>query len=171
MRRKENPCEWKRIWGFIWWHHVGMIMTILNPKGQPFILTLIIPHNTHSPPLERQQGENVTLKAKNKTIQSHFSSIQTAWLFNIPWNMLHLLAAIISFFYQFFTSIPRRLCHFLSVPPHAHQSFTPFSGPSISLIPSVPLWWIISSQSLSFPSSAVIPPSTAPFYLNILYPS
>ena len=113
--------------GFIWRHHVGMIMTILDPKGQPFILTLvrlaklIIPPNTHDPPLDRQQeGKKMALWRHGiRQSKTHFSplSLDAAWLFNIPWNTLHLLAGINSFFYQIFTFTPLRLCHSLCPPP------------------------------------------------------
>lgn len=58
LENKETKEKWdgqqthvnqKGFGGFIWRHHVGMIMTILDPKGQRFILTpaclakLIIP--------------------------------------------------------------------------------------------------------------------------------
>lgn len=69
--------------GFIWRQHVGMIMAILDPKGQPFILTLLrlakliippAPLPEHQRPTTRQtaggkEERNGTLKARDKTKQ------------------------------------------------------------------------------------------------------
>lgn len=83
--------------GFIWWHHVGMIMTILDPKGQPFILTLvclaklIIPPKHQRPATRQTAGENGTLKEKDETKQTPFPPPPSLSL-DIPWNTLHLLA-------------------------------------------------------------------------------
>lgn len=50
LQRQRNKKKWdgqqtrvnqKGFGGFIWRQHVGMIMAILDPKGQPFILTLL----------------------------------------------------------------------------------------------------------------------------------
>ena len=154
MRRTTNPCEWKRLSGLYLAapcgndnDHLGSKRTTIHLNPGPPGKTHNPPH-TDDPPRDRQRGRNGTLRKGIRQSKTHSSPfpLDSAWLFNIPWNTLHLLAAINSFLYQIFTFTPMRLCY--SLCPLPFYTLPLFTGPSIWLIP-FPKWWFILF-SLSF---------------------
>lgn len=68
MRRTTDPCESKRIWGLYLVAPCGNDNDHLESKRTTIHLNPHKPRNTHDPPLDRQQGENGTFKAEDKTI-------------------------------------------------------------------------------------------------------
>lgn len=73
MRWTPNPCESKRLWGLYLAAPCGNDNGRLGSKRTTIHLNPGLlgkthnPSNTHDPPADRQQGENGTLKARDKT--------------------------------------------------------------------------------------------------------
>lgn len=180
MRRTTNTCESKRLSGLYLAapcgndnDHLGFKRTTIHLNPAPPGKTHN-PPNTHDPPLDRQQGKKTALWRHGiRQSKPHFSpfSLDSAWLFNIPWNTLHLLAGINSFFYQILTFTPLRLCHSLCRPssflPLFYSLYWSFNQTNTF---SLVMIHFIQSSFYSLFSAATLAP-TAPFSLNILYPS
>ena len=133
-----------------------MIMTILNPKGQPFILTLIIPETPTTHHSTDSGGEMALWRRRIR----QYGPISPA-LLRHDYLTLNEMCSICS---------PPLIPSFCFLPNLHLYTFEIMSlpvAPPLCPQPNAffPSWWIISFWLILFPriGSAVIPPSTALF--------